>query len=130
MGVKVAVRAIIEKDGKYLLLKRTQEPEKGKFNMPGGAVERGEDSVDAIVRKVIEETGISIKPRRLFYIMSTVDYKGNRYRNSYFYAKTDEEPNLNDESLEGGYYSRDQIKKMDLAFTDWTAFETHFSMEK
>ncbi len=44
-----------------LLVKRDKEPAKGKWSLPGGAVEVGERQEDAVAREVREETGVTCK---------------------------------------------------------------------
>ena len=56
----VAVGAAILDAGRVLLIKRGQEPLKGRWSLPGGVVELGETLVDALVREVAEEAGIEI----------------------------------------------------------------------
>lgn len=55
------VQAWVEDDGRYLALRRNQEPLHGAWNMPGGFVEAGESGEEAIRREVREETGLSIE---------------------------------------------------------------------
>ncbi|NDG52717.1 MAG: NUDIX domain-containing protein [Flavobacteriia bacterium] len=55
----VCVDAIITNSkGQYLLVKRANEPLKGKFWMPGGRLHKGESSEQGILRKVKEELGV------------------------------------------------------------------------
>jgi ADP-ribose pyrophosphatase YjhB (NUDIX family) len=54
-------QAWIDRDGSFLALERNQDPERGKWNMPGGFVEAGEGGPDAIRREVREETGLEIE---------------------------------------------------------------------
>jgi NAD+ diphosphatase len=56
------VQAWIERDGAYLALRRNQDPERGRWNMPGGFVEPGESGPEAIAREVREETGLEVEP--------------------------------------------------------------------
>lgn len=57
----VGVGALTVHEGKLLLVKRGVEPAKGKWSIPGGAVELGETIRDAIVREVKEECGLDVK---------------------------------------------------------------------
>lgn len=56
------VQAWIERDGEYLILKRNEEPFRGRWDLPGGFVEMGESPADATVREVAEETGLEVEP--------------------------------------------------------------------
>ena len=54
----LSVKAVImTSDNKVLLLKR---PNDGRWDLPGGGVDDGENLAEAIVREVQEETGLSI----------------------------------------------------------------------
>jgi 8-oxo-dGTP pyrophosphatase MutT (NUDIX family) len=43
-----------------LLIQRGHEPAKGLWSIPGGRVEPGETDQEAVVREVIEETGLAV----------------------------------------------------------------------
>ncbi len=55
---KVAVAAIIPKDGGIVLLKRAIEPQIGKWSFPSGYVDRGEKLERALEREILEECGL------------------------------------------------------------------------
>jgi mutator protein MutT len=52
-----------EPDGqkRVLLIRRAQEPLKGEWSLPGGAVELGETLEQAVCREVLEETGLVVE---------------------------------------------------------------------
>ena len=52
------VFTILNKELKILLIKRKNEPFKGKFALPGGFVELNENLSDAALRELEEETGV------------------------------------------------------------------------
>lgn len=56
-----AAGAAIVKDGKVLVTQRGIEPEKGRFDIPGGFVSAGEAPVEALKRELREELGLDIE---------------------------------------------------------------------
>lgn len=64
------VGAIIEKDGKILLVKEKGGHDKGKWNQPAGWIEVDNDPITEIVREVKEETGLTFNPTGLLGIYS------------------------------------------------------------
>lgn len=75
----VGVGALILKSGKLLLVKRGAKPGQGRWSIPGGLVELGEQVRDAIVREVKEECGLDIKAERLMDVFDSItrDEKGS-----------------------------------------------------
>ena len=61
---------IIEMEGKIILLKRAIEPQKGKWVMPGGYVDRGEEVESAALRETKEECGLEARITRLHAVYS------------------------------------------------------------
>lgn len=57
----MGVGAFIVKNNKVLLVKRANEPNKGKWSIPGGVVKLGESLIDALKREIFEETGLEIE---------------------------------------------------------------------
>lgn len=51
--------------GRLLLIKRGHEPGKGLWSLPGGRIESGETDAEALVREMLEETGLTVEPGRL-----------------------------------------------------------------
>uniref|UniRef100_A0A7V4XRQ4 NUDIX domain-containing protein n=1 Tax=Acidobacterium capsulatum TaxID=33075 RepID=A0A7V4XRQ4_9BACT len=56
------VGAVIIDHGRVLLIQRGQEPLKGEWSLPGGALELGETLMEGIMREVREETGLLVEP--------------------------------------------------------------------
>lgn len=57
----VGVGALIVHNGRLVLVKRGVEPDKGRWSIPGGAVELGEEVRAAAVREAKEECGLDIE---------------------------------------------------------------------
>lgn len=57
---------IVIREQKILLVK-----ENGKFHLPGGGVDLGEDPIDAVVRELKEETGVAVANPKLINAASS-----------------------------------------------------------
>ena len=62
--VELTVLCLLHQNGQYLLQDRVKKDWQG-FTLPGGHVEQGESIVDAVVREMKEETGLTIRNPRL-----------------------------------------------------------------
>jgi 8-oxo-dGTP diphosphatase len=69
----LTVDGIILYNGKIVLIRRKNEPFKGKLALPGGIVEYGESVENALTRELREETGLICKPKRLVGVYSRPD---------------------------------------------------------
>ncbi len=58
----LAVSAAIVRDGRVLIVRRSNPPAHGLHTLPGGVVETGETLREAVVREILEETGLAIEP--------------------------------------------------------------------
>lgn len=61
----LCVDIVLKYKGKFLLVKRKNQPQKGKFWVPGGRVFKREKLFHAAKRKVKEETGLKIKIKKV-----------------------------------------------------------------
>ena len=63
-NVELTVLCLVHRDNRYLLQDRIKENWKG-FTLPGGHIERDESIVDAVIREMKEETGLTIRNPKL-----------------------------------------------------------------
>jgi mutator protein MutT len=76
MKQRLSVRAIINEDGKALLLKRNNGRPSilGKFELPGGKLSYGEQPEDALRRYLHDDAGLHIQSSQLFDAVTYIDY--------------------------------------------------------
>lgn len=86
MNFKIASNTIIYKDNSILLGKRKKLFPKGKWSLPGGHLEYGEGVYDCAERELAEETGISLKLQKLFFILEEIT-NTQQYYHYFFYNK-------------------------------------------
>jgi ADP-ribose pyrophosphatase YjhB (NUDIX family) len=68
----VGVGALIFRRDRVLMAQRGKPPHKGAWSLPGGAVEVGESLDAAVRREVREETGLAVKPLKVFQVFERI----------------------------------------------------------
>ena len=84
----VAVGAVIVDGSRVLLVKRGQEPLKGQWSLPGGAVETGETLRAALAREVREETCLEVDIGPVVEVLDSIRADANG-RTEYHYIIID-----------------------------------------
>lgn len=111
---KVVACTIVEMDGKVVLLKRAIDPQRGKWVLPGGYVDRGEEVAAAAVRETREECGLGTRIHRLLGVYS---YPGRPAVVVVYVAEVESGKLIaGDETDAFGLYGTEQIPWAELAF--------------
>lgn len=71
--------AILDGQGRLLLIQRLREPEAGAWGLPGGKIDFGERAQDTARREIREELGIEIELTGLACIAETIDAGDGRH---------------------------------------------------
>lgn len=69
---KPCAGALVERDGRVLLVRRRHPPFQGWWDIPGGFLEYDESPEQAALREVQEETGLEVRLRRILGIFPDV----------------------------------------------------------
>ncbi len=85
----VGVGAVVIDGTKVLLVRRGQEPLKGEWSLPGGALELGETLQQGVVREVLEETGLIVVPGGIIEILDRIIQDEVSERIRYHYVLID-----------------------------------------
>lgn len=107
-GATVGVRAIVQRDdGAVLLVRHTYRP---GWSLPGGGVDSGETPLDAVIRELREETGVTPTQAPQFFGVYHNVYLGlDDYPIVYTVRTFTQQPTRSAEIAEVGWFSVDQL---------------------
>ncbi|MFA6035372.1 MAG: NUDIX hydrolase [Candidatus Micrarchaeia archaeon] len=104
--------AIVERSGKYLVMKRKN----GIWEFPGGGIEKGEEPEKAAEREAREETGLKVKAGGLLCTTSAVF--GRKYALYLVFSTLLKggEAKISGEHAEMKWVSREELGKLALGY--------------
>jgi ADP-ribose pyrophosphatase YjhB (NUDIX family) len=111
---RIIVRCIAACADRVLLCARADEPRRGRWNMPGGFLEIGEEPHSAVIREAAEEAGAAIVPLRLAFVHEFPQL--NEVVLTYLAEAPEKRLKPGTESLDARFFDRDAIPWRELAF--------------
>lgn len=69
-----AVIAVVKEQGRVLLVRRGQAPNRNRWGFPGGKIEPGETIAAAAERELLEETGLQARAGRVLTTLDAMDH--------------------------------------------------------
>jgi len=120
LNQRVMVTAIIKKNGKFLMLKRSGHNKmySGYWQFPEGGVKFGETPEEALARELREETGLRVKKAKLLGVRaSSIEYFHRRlwhFIRIFYYAKVAGEIKLSNKHNEYKWVSKRGLGKIRL----------------
>lgn len=111
--------AIFDEQGRILLTKRVDN---GQWCLPGGAMDSGESVAEACEREVFEETGLSVRVKRLVGVYSHPDqlvvYKdGHKVQIVAIHFEAEiisGELGLSNETTDFGYFTVEDMQELEM----------------
>ena len=73
----VGVGGVVIDGTRVLLVRRANEPLKGEWSLPGGAVELGETLEAAVTREILEETGIEVEVGPIVEVLDRLRFEAD-----------------------------------------------------
>jgi len=126
----LAVDGIVNIDNRILLIKRKNPPYKDFWAFPGGFVDYGESTEDAVIREVFEETGLKTKVECLLGVYSNPnrDPRGHVVSIVYILKYIEGSPKGSDDAKEAKFFSIEDIENMNLAFDHKFIFKDYLKL--
>lgn len=115
-----ASAVVVDDEGRVMLSRRGIEPQRGKWDLPGGFVEEGEHPLDSLHRELREEAGVTLRDTEFVGIFMDRYRHGNREfwtMNVYWSARIAEgTPEPADDVAELRFFAPDEVPMDELAF--------------
>jgi 8-oxo-dGTP diphosphatase len=86
--------------------------------LPGGGVEEGELSQDAIIREILEETGLTVKANRLVGIYTPIN-RLTRKTKLYECTFVEGSPSISNETKGVSFFSFENLPPMPPPYREW-----------
>jgi ADP-ribose pyrophosphatase YjhB (NUDIX family) len=122
----------VVKDGKVLLVRRGNEPGKGKWSLPGGRIRFGERSEEAALREMREETGLEVRLRRVVDVVD-VFWRSEMGELLEHFVIVDFEAEViggelrpADDALDARWFSPEELKGLEMTESTKRFLEEHF----
>ena len=108
-------KAVIEKDGKYLLLKREPNAEdyQNLWDFVGGRLDSNETQSDAVIRETLEESSLKIVPGP--EVKTVVFEEEKRILTFHYFTpeSVDGEVNLSSEHTDYQWFTKEETREID-----------------
>jgi 8-oxo-dGTP diphosphatase len=111
---RLTADGILIHEQEILLVKRKNDPFKGVWALPGGFIEYGETTESAVIREVLEETGIRAQIRSLAGVYSDPkrDPRGHTITIAYLLDVIDGDLQSGDDAAEVKFFALSSLPKL------------------
>lgn len=116
---RAASSAILERDGRFLLVLRRNPPSADMYAFPGGRAEEGETPAETALREFQEETGIVARNPQPFAQYDLKTHAADGSVSSHFFlsvfrveADVDAIAEAADDAADIGWYTVDEIRRL------------------
>ena len=108
---------VVDDGGRLLLIRRANPPAQGTWSVPGGRVEPGETDEDAVVRELLEETGLRGMVEREVGAIERAAPGGGTYVIRDFQLSVDGagEPTAGDDAAEAAWFTPAQVRALETS---------------
>ncbi len=115
---KVGVGVAVVEGGRLLLIKRAMNPERGKWSLPAGFIDQGEDPKDAAAREALEETGLIVRIENVLDVFHNPPGVGGASVFILYRAQIiGGELAAADDAADAGFFALDQLPELAFAST-------------
>jgi ADP-ribose pyrophosphatase YjhB (NUDIX family) len=114
---KVAVGVAVFRDDGLLLVRRTMEPGRGRWALPGGFLDAGEDPRAAAARETLEETSVRVRVGDVLEVFANPPDEGGAIFILYAATWGSGEPQHGDDCDGAAFFRRTELPPLAFAST-------------
>jgi ADP-ribose pyrophosphatase YjhB (NUDIX family) len=114
---KVAVGVAVFRDDRLLLVRRVMNPGRGRWALPGGFVDAGEDPRAAAAREAAEEAGVAVAVGEVVDVFANPPSDGGVLFILYAAEWTSGEPTPGDDTDGAAFFAPDDLPPLAFAST-------------
>jgi 8-oxo-dGTP diphosphatase len=119
---KVGVGVVVHDElGRLLLVRRGAEPAAGKWALPAGFVDAGEDPRDAARREALEETGLEVVVGAVIDVYPGEPGSGVTFFMSFGAEVVGGSLQAGDDATDAGFFAPDALPELAFASTQYAA---------
>ena len=115
---KIAVGVAVFRDDELLLVRRVMEPGRGKWALPGGWVDAGQDPREAAAREALEEAGVVVRVGEIVDAFLNPPADGGALFLLFRGHWVSGDAVAGDDADDAGFFSRDSLPPLAFASTD------------
>ena len=134
-GPQLVAGCLVEENGRILLMRRGNTPERGRWTFPAGYVDYGETPVRTAIRECAEEVGLCVRSLGLLGLYADVRHPHAAVA-VYLASVMAGRPQVSREAEEVRYFGSSEIPWQTLAFpstraalADWLAQKTENALK-
>jgi ADP-ribose pyrophosphatase YjhB (NUDIX family) len=121
---KLAVGVAVFRADRLLLVRRTMEPGRGRWSLPGGYLDVGEDPRGAAAREAAEEASVEVRVRSVIDVFANPPDEGGAVFVLYAADWVAGEPAPGDDADDAAFFGRDELPP--LAFRSTAHIASHW----
>lgn len=114
---KIAVGVAVFRDDALLLVRRVMEPGRGRWALPGGWVDVGQDPREAAAREALEEAGVTVDVGEIVEAFLNPPEDGGAVFLLFSARWLSGEPVADDDADAAGFFGRDALPPLAFAST-------------
>lgn len=115
MRILAASAVIVDDSDRVLLVLRANEPDASCWTVPGGRVEKDESLATAVVREVMEETGLTVDVQRELGTLEVPTGSGGTYEIHDFLASVvSGTVTPGDDAVDARWFTQEEMQRLPL----------------